>query len=145
MYYKQTLQNNGDCWIYVIAFGENTPRSIKEIEHSSDTHLSAEDMHGIRHYVYFKNEYIVQIQLYDAVEIIADLNPEIPESFKMPSMHAIMHGDPPVPTLLLNFNEGPPDNQIAYVLAPNVFLLFHQGKLAQLYVTDVYNSIEEVS
>ncbi|QDU07330.1 hypothetical protein [Gimesia aquarii] len=63
----------------------------------------------------------------------------------MPPMHAIMHGDPPIPTLLLNFKEGPPDNHTAYVVAPNVFLLFHQGKLAQLYVTDVYNSMEEVS
>ncbi|QDU07329.1 hypothetical protein V202x_06810 [Gimesia aquarii] len=45
-------------------------------------------MHGIRHYVYFKNEYIVQIQLYDAVEIIADLNPGVNQNASDARHHA---------------------------------------------------------
>jgi hypothetical protein len=69
---------------------------------------------------------------------------ERPE-LSMPGMHAIMFGNPPVPTLLLNFKKEPPDNRVAYALSPNVFLLFQGDELAQLYVTDVYAVIADVA
>jgi len=40
-----------------------------------------------------------------------------------------MFGNPPVPTLLLQFREEPPDNRTAYALNPNVFLIFQGDAL----------------
>ena len=50
-------------------------------------------------------------------------------------------GNPPVPTLLLQFRGEPPDNRNAYALSPNVFLTFSGDALAQLYVAIVYATI----
>jgi len=59
-------------------------------------------------------------------------------------MRAIMFGDPPLPALVLQFREQPPDNRDAYALGPNVYLIFEGPELALLYVCDVYKVIEEV-
>jgi hypothetical protein len=63
----------------------------------------------------------------------------------MPGMQAIMFGNPPVPTLLLQFRNEPPDNSNAYALSPSVFLIFQGSALAQLYVTDVYATIADMA
>jgi hypothetical protein len=144
MRYKITLQEHHGSWIYVIAFGKDTPTPIEEAAAYSDNCVSAEDLHGIRHSVYFKDGKIVQIQLHEARRILPQLDPERPESIRMPAMRAILFGQPPVPTLLLSFKEEPPDNRVAYALSPNVFLVFHGDELAHLYVTDVYAVIADV-
>jgi hypothetical protein len=136
MRYKFTLQEHDGSWVYVLNFGSGTPTSITDVIAHSDNSVSAEDLHGIRHHVYMKNGKIVSIHLHGVPRILPHLNPEHPESVRMPGMQAIMFGDPPVPTLLLLFKEEPPDTQTAYALSPNVFLVFQDGELAQLYVTD---------
>ena len=50
MRYKVTFQKHEGAWVYVIAFGEGTPTSIQEAAEFSDSHVSAEDPHGIRHF-----------------------------------------------------------------------------------------------
>src|SRR5262245_39144565 len=137
MRYKITLQEHHGSWVYVIAFGKDTPTAIEQAMEYSDHSVSAEDAHGVQHHVYFKDGKIVQIQLHDALRILPYLDPERPETIRMPAMHAIMFGQPPVPTLLLLFKDEPPDNRTAYALSPNVFLIFQGHELAQLYVTDV--------
>lgn len=144
MRYKITLQEHHGSWVYVIAFGKDTPTAIEQAAEYSDHSVSAEDAHGVRHHVYFKDGKIVQIQLYDALRLLPHLDPARPETIRMPAMHAIMFGQPPVPTLLLLFKDEPPDNRTAYALSPNVFLIFQGRELAQLYVTDVYAVIAEV-
>ncbi len=37
------------------------------------------------------------------------------------------------------------DNRNAYALSPNVFLIFQDDTLAQLYVTDVYAAIADMA
>ena len=49
-----------------------------------------------------------------------------------------------MPTLLLQFRAEPPDNNTAYALSPNVYLVFQGAELALLYVFDVYKVIAEV-
>jgi hypothetical protein len=144
MRYKFTLQERNGSWIDVLSFGKGTPTDIEEVARYSDSSVSAEDLHGTRHEVYFKAGKIVSIHLHDALRIHPHLDPERPETIRMPGMHAIMFGDPPVPTLLLLFREEPPDNRTACALSPNVFLVFQGDELAQLYVTDVYKVIPEV-
>jgi hypothetical protein len=144
MRYKITLQERRGSWVYVIAFGKDTPTDIDQVAEYSDNCVSAEDPHGVRHYVHFKDGKIVQIQLHDALRLLPHLDPDHPESIRMPGMHAIMFGDPPVPTLLLLFKEEPPDNRTAYALSPNVNLVFQGRELAQLYVIDVYAMIADV-
>jgi hypothetical protein len=144
MRYKFTLQERNGSWVYVLAFGKDTPTDIDQVAKYSDSCVSAEDFRGVRHYVHSKNGKIVSIHLHDALGILPHLDPDRPETVRMPGMHAIMFGDPPVPTLLLRFREEPPDNRTAYALSPNVFLIFQGGELAQLYLTDVYQVIAEV-
>jgi hypothetical protein len=144
MRYKITLQQSNTSWVYVIAFGKDTPTDIEQIAEYSDNSVSAEDFRGVRHYVYSREGKIVQIQLHDALPILPHLDPERPESIRMPGMHAIMFGNPPVPTLLLQFREEPPNNRTAYALSQNVFLIFQGQELAHLYVTDVYAVIAGV-
>ncbi len=86
----------------------------------------------------------MQIPLHDARRILPHMDPERPETVRMPAMHAIMFGNPPKPTLLMQFREEPPDNRTAYGLCPNVYLIFQGGELAQLHVVDVYAMIAEV-
>jgi hypothetical protein len=136
MRYKFTLQEYDGAWVYVLNFGNGTPTAITDVIAHSDNSASAEDLHGIRHHVYMKDGKIVSIHLHEARRILPHLNPEDPQSVRMPTMQAIMFGDPPTPTLRLQFREDPPDNQTAYALSPNVFLVFQDGELAQLYVTD---------
>ena len=50
-------------------------------------------------------------------------------------------GNPPVPTVLLQFREEPADNRTAWALSPNVFLVFQGDELAHLFVLDVYQVI----
>jgi hypothetical protein len=145
MRYKITLQKRDGSWVYVIAFGKDTPTEIEHIAGYSDNCVSAEDGLGIRHHVYSKNGKIVQIQLHEARRILPQLDPERPESIRMPAMRAIMFGQTPVPTLLLSFKETPPDTRVLYALSPNVFLAFQDDELAQLYVTDVYTVIADVA
>lgn len=143
MKYKVGLtQGEGYC-VYVIMFGD-TPDQFDDPADYSDDNLSAEGPNGIRHYVVTRNGKIVQIQLHEAPQVIPDLDPERPESIPMPGFHAIMRGNPPVPTLLLTFKDELPENNTAYALSPNVFLAFDDGQLAQLYITDVYNVIDDV-
>ena len=145
MHYKITLQEHGGSWVYVIAFGKDTPTGVDEIAGYSDNSVSAEDPHGIRHSVHLKEGKIRQIQLHDALRILPGLDPARPETIRMPGMHAIMFGDPPVPTLLLAFRPEPPDNRTAYAISPNVYLIFQGRELAQLYVFDVYAVIPDVA
>jgi hypothetical protein len=130
--------------VYVITIGKDTPTDMEQAAAYSDTSVSAEDLHGVRHHVYFRAGMIVQIQLHDALRILPHLDPERPESIRMPGMHAIMSGNPPKPTLLFQFREDPPDNRTAYALSPNVYLVFQGDELAQLYIFDVYSMIAEV-
>src|SRR5262249_19386278 len=110
----------------------------------SDNCVSAEDAHGVRHYVYSRDGKLVSIHLHDALRLLPYLDPDRPETLRMPGMHAVMFGNPPVPTLLLQFREQPPDNRTAYALSPNVYLIFQGPELALLYVFDVYKVIAEV-
>jgi hypothetical protein len=144
MRYKITLQESDGSWVYVIAFGKDTPMRMEEAAKYSDNDVSGEDMNGVRHHVLFKDGKIVQIHLHDALRLLPHLDPERTETIRMPSMHAIMFGQQPVPTLLLKFREEPPDTRTLYALSPNVFLAFRGHELAQLYVTDVYSVIAEV-
>ena len=144
MRYKITLQERRGSWVYVIAFGKDTPTDIEQVAAYSDNCVSAEDPHGVRHFVHFKDGKIVQIQLHDALRILPHLDPERPESIRMPGMHATMFGNPPVPTLLLQFTEEPANNRTAHALSPNVYLVFRGQELAQLYVVNVYAMIADV-
>ena len=95
MRYRITLQEHRDDWVYVITFGEDTPTAIEQAGEYRDHFQSAEDLHGIRHFVLFKDGKIVQIQLHDALRILPHLDPERPETIRrMPGMHAIMSGEP---------------------------------------------------
>src|SRR5260370_42379463 len=129
---KIPLQEHRGSWVYVIAFGKDTPTDIDQVVEYSDNCVSAEDPHGVRHYVHLKDGKVVQIQLHDALRILPHLDPDHPESIRMPGMQAIMFGNPPVPTLLLQFRENPPDNRTAYALSPNVYLVFQGHELALL-------------
>jgi hypothetical protein len=144
MRYKFTLQERDGSWVYVLAFGKDTPTDIGQVAKYSDNRVSAEDPHGIRHYVHLKGGKIVSIHLHDALRLLPHLDPDRPETIRMPGMEAIMFGNPPVPTLLVRFKEEPPDNRTAYALGPNVFLVFQGHELAHLYVTDVYAVIPDV-
>ena len=144
MKYRFTLQQRHDSWVYVLCFGKDTPTEIEDVEAYCDSSVSAEDAHGVRHFVYSKGGYLVAIALHDALRLLPYLDPDRPETLRMPGMHAITFGNPAVPTLLLQFREQPPDNRTAYALAPNVYLIFQGPELALLYVCDVYKMIAEV-
>lgn len=144
MKYQFTLQQRGGSWVYVLCFGKDTPIEIEDVEAYSDDAVSAEDAHGVRHFVYSKAGYLVAVALHDALRLFPYIEPDCPERLRMPEMHAIMFGNPAVPTLLLQFREQPPDNNTAYALSPNVFLIFQGSELALLYVFDVYKVIAEV-
>lgn len=144
MRYRFTLQQRNGSWVYVLCFGKDTPTEIEDVEAYSDSSVSAEDAYGVRHYVYSKRGYLVAIALHDALRLLPYIDPDRPETLRMPGMHAIMFGNPAVPTLLLQFREQPPDNNTAYALSPNVFLIFQGPELALLYVFDVYKVIAEV-
>jgi hypothetical protein len=144
MRYKFTLQKRDGSWVYVLSFGKDTPTEIEQVVQYSDGGASAEDMHGTRHHVYTKGGKIVSIHLHDPLRILPHIDPDRPETIRMPGMQAIMFGNPPSPTLLLRFREEPPDNRTAYALSPHVFLTFQGGELAHLYVTDVYEVIPDV-
>jgi hypothetical protein len=145
MRYKFTIQERNGAVVYVLSFGNDTPMPIAEVIAYSDNHASAEDPHGTRHYVYSKAGKIVSIHLHDVPRLLPHFDRARPETIRMPEMHAIRFGDPPVPTLLLRFRPDPPDNRTAYTIAPNVFLVFQGEELAELYVTDVYRLIAEVA
>src|SRR5579859_3782583 len=70
MHYKITLQEHHGSWVYVITFGKDTPTGINEVGAYSDNCVSAEDLHAVRHQVYFKAGKIVQIQLHNALRIL---------------------------------------------------------------------------
>jgi hypothetical protein len=144
MKYRFSLQQRHGSWMYVLCFGKDTPTELEDVEAYSDRQVSAEDAHGVRHFVYSKGGYLVAIALHDALRLFPYLDPERPETLRMPGMHAIQFGNPPVPTLLLRFREQPPDNNTAYALAPDVYLIFQGPELALLYVCDVYKNIAEV-
>jgi hypothetical protein len=130
--------------VYVLSFGKDTPSAIDEVIAYSDGCVGASDFRGVRHHVYSRAGKIVSIHLHDALGILPDIDPDRPETIRMPKMHAIQFGNPPVPTLLLRFREEPPDTRTAYALSPHVFLIFQDCALAQLYVTDVYRVFAEV-
>ena len=144
MRYRFTLQERASSWVYVLCFGKDTPTEIEDVVAYSDNCVSAEDAYGVRHHVYSRGGKLVSIHLHDALRLLPYLNPGRPETLRMPGMRAVMFGDPPVPTLLLQFREEPPDNRTAYALSPNVFLIFQGQELAQLYVFDVYKVIADV-
>jgi hypothetical protein len=106
--------------------------------------VSAEDFRGARHYAYFKNNYLVSIHLHGVMDLLPGIDPEKPETVKMPGMHAILFGNPGVPTLLMQFSAEPPDNLTAWAISPNVYMIFQNGALSQMYITDVYSMIAEV-
>ena len=110
----------------------------------SDHNVSAQDKLGIRHFVYFKQGKIIQIQLHDALRLFPHFDPKRPETIRMPEMHAITSGDPPEHTLLMLFKQDPLESRTAYALSPNVFLLFHGDELAQVHVTDARASIADI-
>jgi hypothetical protein len=141
MRYRFTLQQRNGSWMYVMCFGKDTPTEIEDVIEYSDDCASAEDAHGVRHCVHCRRGYLVSIVLHDALRLLPYLDTERPA---MPKMHAILFGNPPLPTLMLQFREQPPDNNTAYGLSPNVYLTFHGPELALLYVYDVYKIIEEV-
>ena len=116
--------------MYVLCFSKDTPTEIDDVEAYSDDSVSAEDAYGVRHFVYSKNGYLVAIVLHDALRLLPYLDPEWPETLRMPGMQAIQFGNPPVPTLLLQFREQPPDNNTAFALAPDVYLIFQGPELA---------------
>lgn len=144
MRYSFTLQERASSWVCVLAFGKDTPTDIEQVIAYSDSSVSAEDFRRVRHYVYSKHGKIVSIHLHDATGILPHFDPGHPETVRMPGMHATMFGNPPVPTLLLQFRQQPPDNRKAWAISPNVFMIFQGEELAQLYVTDVYSVIPEV-
>jgi hypothetical protein len=144
MRYRFTLQERNGAWVYVLCFGKDTPTEIEDVVAYSDNCVSAEDAHGVRHYVYSRDGKLVSIHLHDALRFLPYLDPARPETLRMPGMHAIMFGNPPVPTLLLQFRAKPPDNRTAYALSPDVYLTFQGGELALLYIFDVYRVIAEV-
>lgn len=144
MKYRFTLQQRRGSWVYVLCFGNDTPTEIEDVEAYSDRQVSAEDAFGVRHFVYSKGGYLVAIALHDALRLLPYLDPERPETLRMPRMHAIQFGSPPVPTLLVQFCEEPPDNNTAYALAPAVYLIFQGPELALLYVCDVCKNIADV-
>jgi hypothetical protein len=144
MKYRFTIQKRHGAWMYVLCFGKDTPTEIEDVEAYSDSTVSAEDAHGVRHFVYSKGGYLVAIVLHDALRLLPHIDPDRPETIRMPGMHAIQFGNPPMPTLLLQFREQPPDNRTAYALAPDVYLIFQGPELALLYVCDVYKNIAEV-
>jgi hypothetical protein len=144
MKYRFTLQQRHGSWVYVLCFGKDTPTEIEDVEAYSDRCVSAEDALGVRHFVYSKGGYLVAIALHDALRLLPYLDPGRPETLRMPGMHAIQFGNPAVPTLLLRFREQPPDNNTAYALAPDVYLIFQGPELALMYVCDVYKNIAEV-
>ena len=145
MHYKITLEELGDYWTYVLTLDKNTPTTLRGAAEYADEHISAEDKHGIRHYVLLKQKKIVQIQLHHALQIMPHLNPGDPSSLQMPTFHAIMFGRHQVPTLLIVFKEFTPKELAAYALSPNVFLVFDEAEhLARLYVTDVYTVLNDV-
>lgn len=145
MKYRFTLQQRRGSWVCVLCFGKDTPNELVDVEAYSDRCVSAEDAHGVRHFVYFKGGYLVAIVLHDAARLFPHLDPERPETLRTPGMHAVMYGNPPVPTLVLQFREEPPDDNTAYALAPDVYLIFQGPELALLYVCDVYKNIAEVA
>ena len=140
---RMTLQEHHDSWVYVITFGNDTPTAIEQAEKYSDDSHSAEDLHGIRHFVLFKGSKIVQIRLHDALRILPHLDPERPETIRrMPGMHAIMDGKPPVPALLISFKPEPTENRTAYGLSSDVFLVFNGPELASVYISNAKNIID---
>jgi hypothetical protein len=145
MRYRFTLQERAGSWVYVLCFGKDTPTEIEDVEAYSDCSLSAEDAHGVRHYVYSKGGFLVAIALHDALRLLPYLDPDRPVTLRMPRMQAIMFGNPTVPTLIVRFREQPPDNRTAYALAPNVYLIFQGPLLALLYVCDVDKMFAEVA
>ena len=144
MRYRFTVQQRDGAWVLVLCFGKDTPTEIEDVIAYSDDCVSAADAHGVRHYVYSKGGRLVSIHLHDALRLLPYLDPARPETVRMPVMHAVMFGDPPVPTLLLQFRAELPDNDTAYALSPDVYLVFQGPALALLYVCDVYRVIVEV-
>lgn len=144
MNYRFTLQQQQGSWVYVLCFGKHTPTRLEAVEAYGDSTASAEDPQGARHAVYFKGGFLVAIALHDALRLLPHLDPQRPETLRMPRMAAIMFGEPAVPTLLLQFSDEPPGSRTAHALAPNVYLVFEGPALAQLYVCDVYEMIADV-
>ena len=144
MRYRFTLQERKDERMFVLCFGKDTPTEIEDVIAYADSCTGGEDAHGVRHHVYLKDGKLVSIQLRDAQHLFPHMDPARPETLRMPALHAIMFGNPPTPTLLVQFRQEPPDNRTAYALHPNVFLMFQDRELALLYVFDVYKMIAEV-
>lgn len=144
MYYKITLEEHDNNWVYVITLEKNTPTTTEQANKYADECLSAEDKHGIRHYVLRKGGKIVQIQLHQVLRILPHLNPKDPASIRMPAVEAIMFGKPQVPSLLIVFKESNIQKLTAYGLSPNVYLVFDGADLARLYITDVYAVVADV-
>jgi hypothetical protein len=46
MRYKFTLQERNGSWVYVLAFGKDTPSEIEQVTKYSDNSVSAEDVNG---------------------------------------------------------------------------------------------------
>lgn len=145
MRYRFTLQQRDGSWVYVLCFGRDTPTEIEDVVAYSDNCVSAMDAKMVRHYVYSKAGKLVSIHLHDALRLVPYMDPNRPETIRMPGMRSVMFGNTPVPTLLLQFREEPPDNRTAYALSPDVFLIFQGDELAQLYVTDVYATIADMA
>ena len=145
MHYRFTLQERGNSWVYVICFGKDTPWEIKDFATYSDNSFSAEDAQHVRHFVFYKAGKLVSIHLLDALRLLPGLEPDRPETIRAPAMHAVMFGNPPVPSLLLQFTPEPPDNRTAILIGPGVFLVYQGNALSQLYVTNVYNTIPDMA
>ncbi|MBN2390105.1 MAG: hypothetical protein JXR84_05255 [Anaerolineae bacterium] len=132
MYYKFALEKHDDYWVYTLTFEKNIPTTVGQANEYADDCISAEDKHGIRHYVLLKGGKIVQIQLHQALQIMPYLDPDDPASIRMPAMQAIMFGNPLAPSLLLVFKESGLQDATAYGLSPNVYLVFDDSECSFL-------------
>ncbi len=143
-YYKFTLEELGSDWAFVMTFDPKAPATIEQANEYADQCHSAEDKHGIRHWVLLKEGKIVQIQLHRALQLLPHLNPSNPSSIRMPALYTIKWGNPPLPSLLIVFKEYNPPKLTAYALDPNVFLVFAEDVLARLYIRDIDSVIPNV-
>jgi hypothetical protein len=144
MYYKVTLQEYDSNWVYVLTLKKGTPERAEQALTYADDYVSAADKHGIRHYVLYKDGKIIQIQLFQALDILPHTDPGNPASIGIPGMNAIMFGQPPKPTLLITFKEGGQRDGTAYALSPDVFLTYDGDELAYVYILDVYSVLSDV-
>lgn len=144
MQYKITTTPTPDGWVYIIMFGQS-PDMFADASNYSDEESSAEDPRGVRHYVLSRAGKIVQIQLHAAEGIVPNFDTDPTDTTPMPEFFGVMHGNPPVPTVLISFAPVDEGNKTAFGLSPNVYMVFDADRLAQIYITDATNVLEGVT